>query len=193
MLTNRFSKALFTLAFVASSSAIFSADLDKATPDSVGLSAARLARVDAALKPYIDNKQLAGAVVAIARKNKTVYMKSFGAADIDSNKAMTDDAIFRIASMTKPVTSVAVMMLYEEGKFLLDDPIAKFIPEFKEPKVLSADGTTVPAKREITIRDLLRHLGHQLSFLGQAGRGSLRKGRYFRWPGADRGHDRRDD
>ncbi len=157
MLTNRLSKALFTLAFVASSSAIFSADLDKATPDSVGLSAARLARVDAALKPYIDNKQLAGAVVAIARKNKTVYMKSFGAADIDSNKAMTDDAIFRIASMTKPVTSVAVMMLYEEGKFLLDDPIAKFIPEFKEPKVLIADGNTVPAKREITIRDLLRH------------------------------------
>lgn len=157
MLTNRFSKALFTLAFVASSAAIFSADLDKASPDSVGLSAARLARVDAALKPYIDNKQLAGAVVAIARKNKTVYMKSFGAADIDSNKAMTNNAIFRIASMTKPVTSVAVMMLYEEGKFLLDDPIAKFIPEFKEPKVLSADGTTVPAKREITIRDLLRH------------------------------------
>ena len=157
MLTNRLSKALFTFAFVASSAAIFSADLDKAAPDSVGLSAARLARVDAALKPYIDNKQLAGAVVAIARKNKTVYMKSFGAADIDSNKAMTDDAIFRIASMTKPVTSVAVMMLYEEGKFLLDDPIAKFIPEFKEPKVLMADGTTVPAKREITIRDLLRH------------------------------------
>ena len=157
MLTNRLSKALFTFAFVASSAAIFSADLDKAAPDSVGLSAARLARVDAALKPYIDNKQLAGAVVAIARKNKTVYMKSFGAADIDSNKAMTNDAIFRIASMTKPVTSVAVMMLYEEGKFLLDDPIAKFIPEFKEPKVLMADGTTVPAKREITIRDLLRH------------------------------------
>ena len=157
MLTNRLSKALFTFAFVASSAAIFSADLDKAAPDSVGLSAARLARVDAALKPYIDNKQLAGAVVAIARKNKTVYMKSFGAADIDSNKAMTNDAIFRIASMTKPVTSVAVMMLYEDGKFLLDDPIAKFIPEFKEPKVLMADGTTVPAKREITIRDLLRH------------------------------------
>ena len=157
MLTNRLSKALFTFAFVASSAAIFSADLDKAAPDSVGLSAARLARVDAALKPYIDNKHVAGAVVAIARKNKTVYMKSFGAADIDSNKAMTDDAIFRIASMTKPVTSVAVMMLYEEGKFLLDDPIAKFIPEFKEPKVLMADGTTVPAKREITIRDLLRH------------------------------------
>ncbi len=70
-------------------------------------------------------------------------MKSFGAADIDSNKAMTDDAIFRIASMTKPVTSVAVMMLYENGKFLLDDPISKFIPEFKEPKVLTVDGKTV--------------------------------------------------
>ena len=157
MLLNHFTKVLFAFAFVASSSAIFSADLGKATPDSVGLSAARLARVDAALKPYLDNKQLAGAVVAVARKNKTVYMKSFGAADIDSNKKMTNDAIFRIASMTKPVTSVAVMMLYEEGKFLLDDPISKFIPEFKEPKVLAADGKTEPAKREITIRDLLRH------------------------------------
>ena len=157
MLTRSISKWLIASSFIASASALVAADLDKAAPDSVGLSAARLARVDAALKPYIDNKQLAGAVVAIARKNKTVYMKSFGAADVDSNKAMTDDAIFRIASMTKPVTSVAVMMLYEEGKFLLDDPISKFIPEFKEPKVLTADGKTVPAKREITIRDLLRH------------------------------------
>jgi CubicO group peptidase (beta-lactamase class C family) len=157
MLTRSISKWLIASLFIASTSALIAADLDKAAPDSVGLSAARLARVDAALKPYIDNKQLAGAVVAIARKNKTVYMKSFGAADVDSNKAMADDAIFRIASMTKPVTSVAVMMLYEEGKFLLDDPISKFIPEFKEPKVLTADGKTVPAKREITIRDLLRH------------------------------------
>jgi CubicO group peptidase (beta-lactamase class C family) len=157
MLTRTISKWLIASSFIASASALIAADLDKAAPDSVGLSAARLARVDAALKPYIDNKQLAGAVVAIARKNKTVYMKSFGAADVDSNKAMADDAIFRIASMTKPVTSVAVMMLYEEGKFLLDDPISKFIPEFKEPKVLTADGKTVPAKREITIRDLLRH------------------------------------
>ncbi len=157
MLTRSISKWLIASSFLASASALVAADLDKAAPDSVGLSAARLARVDAALKPYIDNKQLAGAVVAIARKNKTVYMKSFGAADVDSNKAMTDDAIFRIASMTKPVTSVAVMMLYEEGKFLIDDPISKFIPEFKEPKVLTADGKTVPAKREITIRDLLRH------------------------------------
>ena len=157
MLTRSITKWLIACSFIASTSALVAADLDKAAPDSVGLSAARLARVDAALKPYIDNKQLAGAVVAIARKNKTVYMKSFGASDIDSNKAMTDDAIFRIASMTKPVTSVAVMMLYEEGKFLLDDPIVKFIPEFKEPKVLGADGKTVPAKRDITIRDLLRH------------------------------------
>ena len=157
MLTRSISKWLIVSSFIASASALVAADLDQAAPDSVGLSAARLARVDAALKPYIDNKQLAGAVVAIARKNKTVYMKSFGAADVDSKKAMTNDAIFRIASMTKPVTSVAVMMLYEEGKFLLDDPISKFIPEFKESKVLTADGKTVPAKREITIRDLLRH------------------------------------
>ena len=154
---SRLKHLLLTFAFVASAAAVLAADLDKASPDSVGLSAVRLARIDAALQPYIDNKQLAGAVVAIARKNKTVYMKSFGLADIEANKPMKNDHIFRIASMTKPVTSVAVMMLYEEGKFLLDDPVSKYLPEFKELKVLTADGNTVPAKREITIRDLLRH------------------------------------
>lgn len=156
MRTINFRQALVGLALVASS-LVLAADLEKATPDSVGLSAARLARIESVLRPYIDNKQLAGAVVGVARKNKVVYMKSFGSADIDAGTVMKDDAIFRIASMTKPVTSAAIMMLYEEGKFLLDDPISKYIPEFKEPKVLTADGKTIPAKREITIRDLLRH------------------------------------
>lgn len=102
MRTINFRQALVGLALVASS-VVLAADLEKATPDSVGLSAARLARIDSVLRPYIDNKQLAGAVVGVARKNKLVYMKSFGSADIDAGTAMKDDAIFRIASMTKPV------------------------------------------------------------------------------------------
>lgn len=139
----------------------FGADLEKAPPEQAGLSSARLARVAQAVQPYIDQKQLAGAVVGVVRNNKIVYLKSFGSQDLDAGKPMADNAIFRIASMTKPVTSVAVMMLYEEGKFLLDDPISKYLPEFKEPKVLAGDGkdasNVVPATREITVRDLLRH------------------------------------
>nr|AEM45128.1 hypothetical protein [uncultured organism] len=151
---------VWTLLFAIALSAL-GADLEKAAPEKAGLSSARLDRIAAALQPYIDQKQLAGAVVGVARKNQLVYLKSFGAMDLESNKPMRDDAIFRIASMTKPVTSVAVMMLYEEGKFLLDDPVSKYIPEFKQPKVLAGDGSdannTVAANREITIRDLLRH------------------------------------
>ncbi len=157
----RFAMKLFVSLAFAAALGEFAADLEKAPPKKVGLSAARLERVAAAVQPYLDNKQLAGAVVGVARQGKLVYLKSFGAMDIEANKPMRDDAIFRIASMTKPVTSVAVMMLHEEGKFLLDDPLSKYIPEFKEPKVLTGDGSdaskTEPAKREITIRDLLRH------------------------------------
>jgi CubicO group peptidase (beta-lactamase class C family) len=136
------------------------ADLEKAPPESAGLSASRLDRIAAAVQPYIAQKQLAGAVVAVARRNKLVYLKSFGSLDMESGTPMRDDAIFRIASMTKPVTSAAVMMLYEEGKLLLTDPVSKYIPEFEKPKVLVPDGTdftTVPAKREITVLDLLTH------------------------------------
>lgn len=152
------------LLFVALSA--FGADLQKAAPEQAGLSTARLDRIAAVLQPYIDQKQIAGAVVGVARNDKLVYLKSFGSMDIESNKPMTDDAIFRIASMTKPLTSVAVMMLYEEGNFLLTDPVSRYIPEFKGLKVLvpsnsgdpkSTQYTTVPANRDITILDLLAH------------------------------------
>ena len=139
------------------------ADLERAAPESVGISAARLDRIGAILQVYIDQKLLPGAVVAVARQNKLVYLKSFGSMDAESNQAMREDAIFRIASMTKPITSTAVMMLYEEGKLLLSDAISKYIPEFEKPQVLvtsnpdSTDYTTVPARREITILDLLSH------------------------------------
>ena len=109
----------------------------------------------------LDNKRVAGAVTLVVRHGKVAWFKAQGMSDREAAKPMPPDAIFRICSMTKPITSVAVMMLYEEGKFLLDDPISKYLPEFKNPKVLvkpaSGRPYTIPASREITIRDLLRH------------------------------------
>jgi CubicO group peptidase (beta-lactamase class C family) len=127
------------------------------------MSAERLARIDNLIKEYVDKKWIAGATVLVARNGKIVYYKGLGYDDVDKKTPMKRDVICRIASQSKAITSVAVMMLYEEGKFLLNDPVSKFIPEFKNPKVLDkfnpADTTytTVPAKREITIHDLLTH------------------------------------
>lgn len=131
-------------------------------PSAAGFSAERLQRIDKVLQEYVDKGRMNGAVALIIRNGKIAYYKSVGY-DKDVNTPLKKDAIFRIASQTKAITSVAVMMLYEEGKFLLDDPISNYIPEFKKPVVLDkfnkADSTytTVPAKREITIRDLLTH------------------------------------
>ena len=135
----------------------------EATPASAGMSAERLSRIDDLVKEYVDKRWIAGAAVLVARNGKIVYYKGLGYDDIDKKTPMKKDAICRIASQTKAITSVAIMMLYEDGKLLLNDPISKYIPEFKNPKVLDkfneADTTytTVPAKREITIRDLLTH------------------------------------
>jgi CubicO group peptidase (beta-lactamase class C family) len=135
----------------------------EAAPETQKFSTERLQRIDNMIKRYIDAGKLNGATAFIARNGKIVYYRGFGYDDKENNKPMKRDAIFRIASQTKAITSVAVMMLYEEGKFLLDDPISKYIHSFKNPRVLDkfneADSsyTTVPAKREVTIRDLLRH------------------------------------
>lgn len=132
-----------------------------AKPESVGLSSERLDRIAQAVQKNIDDKRIAGAVTLVARRGKVVWFKAQGMQDRENNKPMRPDTMFRICSMTKPITSVAVMMLYEEGKFMLEDPISKYLPEFKNPKVLvkpeSGPTYTIPAKREITIRDLLRH------------------------------------
>ncbi len=132
-----------------------------AKPESVGLSSDRLNRIATTVNRDINDKRIAGAVTLVARRGHVVWFKAQGMADRESGKPMQPDTIFRICSMTKPITSVAVMMLYEEGKFMLDDPISKYLPEFKNPKVLvvpaSGEPYTIPATREITIRDLLRH------------------------------------
>ena len=125
------------------------------------MSTERLERISKAVQQSIDDKRIAGAVTLVARHGHVVWFKAQGMSDREAGKPMRPDSIFRICSMSKPITSTAVMMLYEEGKFLLDDPISKYLPEFKNPKVLvkPANGPsyTIPATREITIRDLLRH------------------------------------
>lgn len=135
--------------------------LPAAKPEEVGLSAARLERVDAFLRDAVEKDRAAGIVALVVRRGKVAYAGAVGMADREAQRPMRPDTIFRIASMTKPVTSVAAMILYEEGKFLLGDPLSKYIPEFAAMKVLARndDGgrTLVPARRQITILDLLNH------------------------------------
>jgi CubicO group peptidase (beta-lactamase class C family) len=135
--------------------------LPTAKPESVGLSSERLERITTLVQHGIDEKRIAGAVTLVARRGHIAWLKAQGMQDREASKPMPTDALFRICSMSKAITSVAVMMLYEEGDFLLDDPVSKYIPEFKNPKVLvkpaSGPSYTIPAKREITIRNLLTH------------------------------------
>src|SRR4051812_328630 len=140
------------------------------------MSSDRLQRVTDVIKSYIDSGQISGAVTMVSRKGRIAYFEAQGLMDVEAHTAMRKDAIFRIASMSKPVTGVAILMLLEEGRLRLTDPVSRFIPEFKEMKVavlknpgapLPAaaagetpslpDYYTVPAAREITIRDLLTH------------------------------------
>jgi CubicO group peptidase (beta-lactamase class C family) len=131
--------------------------LPTATPESVGISSERLARLHKGMQAYVDRKEVGGIVTLIARDGKVVDVHASGFQDVEAQKAMHPDTIFRIASMTKPITSVAVMMLQEEGRLLLTDPVSKFIPAFKGQRVIGEGGATVPARREMTVRDLLSH------------------------------------
>lgn len=137
--------------------------LKEAAPESAGISSERLRRIDRMIESSIDSGWTAGAVGFIARNGSIVYYKAFGVSDIESKKPLKRDDIFRIASQTKAIVSIAAMMLFEEGKFLLDDPVSRYIPEFKDPRVLDKFNekdttfTTVPARREITVRDLFTH------------------------------------
>jgi CubicO group peptidase (beta-lactamase class C family) len=138
----------------------------EASPEPLGFSSERLARLDRAIQDEIDQKRMAGVVLYVSRDGQPVRFRGYGPQDVEANKPMVTDTIFRIASMSKAVTSIAVMMLYEEGRFMLHDPIGKFIPGFQKSVVAvkpPADATpdtkfvTVPAKRPIQIRDLLTH------------------------------------
>ena len=136
------------------------------SPETVGLSSERLERISRAIQKSIDESRISGAISLVARRGKIAYVKAFGMADREARKPMQTDNVFRICSMTKPITSVAAMILYEEGRFLLNEPISTFIPEFKNVKVLdppypqdktSPPGNLVDAKHPITVRHLLTH------------------------------------
>ena len=131
------------------------------SPDQVGLSAARLARISAWMKGWVDSGKLPGLLVAVMRKGELAFAETYGKADVERNKPVRPDTIYRIYSMTKPLTSTAIMMLYEEGRFQLDNPISRFIPAFANSRVCVGGSRgkldTVPAERDITFRDLLSH------------------------------------
>ncbi len=143
------------------------AELPQASPEDVGFSAERLARLDGLFEEYVADGRISGAVALVSRHGKVAYQKSFGMADREAGRKMEGDAIFRIASMSKALTSTAVLILHEEGRLLLSDPISKYIPEFAAPQVVvplpegeEKDGLPyelVDAEREITVRDLLTH------------------------------------
>lgn len=136
--------------------------LPKTKSEDVGLSTERLQRINEVIQRYIDNNQISGAVTLVARKGRIAHYEAQGLMDIEAKKPIRKDALFRMASSTKPVASVAIMMLLEEGKVRLSDPVSKFIPEFKNQKVAvvkspATEIEMVPAAREITVRDLLTH------------------------------------
>src|SRR5262245_39484665 len=140
--------------------------LAKAPADQVGMSAKKLERIREALKGEIDQDKLPGTVVMVARKGQLVYADAVGFQDKNAGKAMALDSVFRIYSMTKPLVSVAAMMLVEDGKIQLTDPVAKFLPAFKGQRVSVARAdaefarlsyTTVATDRDMTVQDLLRH------------------------------------
>jgi len=135
--------------------------LNTIRPEDVGFSASRLSRIGTVMQGYVDQNKLAGLITMVARCGKVVRLERFGMMDLEAAKPMQLDTIFRIYSMTKSITSVALMMLYEEGQFQLNDPVSKFIPEFADVKVFTGateEGFEVTElEREITIRDLLTH------------------------------------
>src|SRR3989441_11041974 len=139
----------------------FAEVLSTAKPETVDVSPNRLSRIRTVLQKEIDADRMPGAVVMIARRGQLIYSEAIGFQDKAAGKAMTRDAIFRIYSMTKPLSSVAAMMLVEEGRMQLTDPVAKFLPQFAKMDVLvpDKDGKTTReiAKRQITIQDLFRH------------------------------------
>ena len=154
------------LLLLSGTSALAAEGLPMAEPEDRGMSTERLKRIDTVMQRYVDDELVAGVVTLIARGGRVVHFNAVGYRDVEAKAPMTVDTIFRIASMTKPITSVAAMMLYEEGHFQLRDPISKFLPEFFDMKVavtapdgerVAAPYKSVPAARPITIQHLLTH------------------------------------
>ena len=155
--------------WVAAAGAAFGQGLPVGTPAAAGMAPERLARITAMMKDLVDQGRVAGTVTLVARNGKVVYHEAAGRRDIEKNVPMTTDTLFRIASMSKAITSVAVMMLVEEGRVHLDDPVSRFIPSFARTTVvvpppagtstaqMATSAGSAPAARPITIRHLLTH------------------------------------
>jgi CubicO group peptidase (beta-lactamase class C family) len=158
--------------------------LQKTKPEDVGLSSERIARIDHTVQSWVDSGKIAGAVTLLARHGKIAHVGIYGSQDGEAGKSMSENTIFAIMSMTKPITSLAVLMLYEEGRFLLNDPVSKYIPAFESMRVLdpkktgvsgNAEQPTLPVKGPVTIRHLLLHTAG-LSYGGGAHAGLYKKG-----------------
>jgi CubicO group peptidase (beta-lactamase class C family) len=154
------------LLFALTAAPALTQGLPTASPESVGLSSERLGRLDRLMKEYVDQNRIPGVVTLVARHGRTAHLQSYGKLDLEKNAPMQKDTIFRIASMSKAITSIAALMLLEDGRLLLSDPVSKFIPAYKSTTVAVAPPAgaapnspvaVVPAKREITVRDLLTH------------------------------------
>ena len=138
----------------------------RATPESAGMSSERLQAVTALLRQYVADRKISGAVAGVVRRGKVVYLEPVGLQSFETKAPMTEGSLFRVYSMTKAVTAVAVMMLVEEGKLRLTDPASKYLPEFRNVRVQPTDGPPRPPARDITIQDLLLHtsgLSHRTS------------------------------
>src|SRR5262245_20526613 len=153
--------------------ALTAASLPADKPETVGLSSERLQRINQMIQGYIERSEITGATTMVSRRGKIAHFEAQGLMDLEKKTPMRKDAIFRIASMSKPITAVAILILMEEGKLRLTDPVSRFIPEFKDTRVAvetspfrpAANGQpardagyyTMPAERAITVRDLLTH------------------------------------
>ena len=178
----RLTRTAIALACLALACPALAQDLQRATPESVGLSSAGLERATEALQAHIDAGDVAGVVAAVARDGKLVYFEALGRRDLQTRDPMPEDALFRLYSMTRSITSTAVMILWEEGTFQLDDPIATYLPQFAEQRVFvdagAPDMSKTRARRgDITVRQLLTHtsgIGSRSSPIYRAERVRLR-------------------
>jgi CubicO group peptidase (beta-lactamase class C family) len=172
LLTRRHVLFMVAALAVAASAGLSSKDLPTAKPEDVGMSSERLARMNKAIHAYVDAGRTPGVVTLIARHGKVVHVDAYGKADLATGRSTRADDIFRMYSMTKPITSVALLMLYEEGKFQLTDPLSKFYPAFADVKVFTGmgpGGTMLldSPRRPITIQDVFRHTaGFTYGFFG---------------------------
>jgi CubicO group peptidase (beta-lactamase class C family) len=159
----RIEKFAAAFCLVVSTTAFAQDPLPRAKPEEAGFSSERLSRIGTTIKADVDAGRIPGAVIAIARHGKIVMFDAYGYRDKAANTPMTTDTIFNIASMTKPMTTVGALMLYEQGKLLINDPLSRYFPKFGEMRVAARDANgeptadTLPAKNQITIQDLMRH------------------------------------